>query len=523
MKVTGYYSLEDRLLTSDGIQITKPPYLGWLIEQKGDYHVCYHLDHFVACLGKLIQLEKWEVKKLVDTGKLKTGAFYLDYVPGKFFSIKQGTGYGRPYILLSDSSKFIECTFTKDVKEGFGRAEQARQVGEEIAEALVSLGLNPSTLVSPIRAWEKERMAELELPTLDDMPEQVGEWAYEACKGNWVEAFSRGHWDKAWDWDINSAYPYFAMNLPSFSINDWTKDYDGDPRANIGIYRCLVEMTASFHPVIYRRKGKRDDEDRNYTPVGKWEEHLNLKMIRHIEKYNLGKVRILEGWCLKYTTNNRIKPLAKAMTELYKEKDKENGIRREVVKRIMSGIYGKMLEVRMFTEEPFGPYFNPVWAMEIETGTRIEVHRFCMENRVVPLHVAVDGVLVDRELKEKSNGGMGKWRQASYCPAVVIGSGQVALRDKKGVGDFSLDYDWLMEHGVEKLEKLSPITLAKSLNLSRTEDIGKLEIASKQIDLNSESKRGYKSSIKDWEDLISKQDESMPFDVATVANKEDLI
>ena len=521
MKVIGYYSTEDSLLTSDNVRITKPPYLGWLLKQEGDYHVCYHLDHFVACLCRLIELDKWEIKKLVDKGRLKVESYYLSYTPGKFFSVKQGTGYGRPYILLSDASKFLECTFTADIAEGFKKAEEARLIGVQLAKALVSLGLNPSSLVSPIRAWEKESMGDLGLPTRADVPEQAEEWAYEACKGSWVEAFKRGHWEKAWDWDINSAYPYFAMNLPRFEIDDWEKDYDGDAKTTIGIYRCIVDMEAPFHPVLYKKESGESDEI-NFTPTGKWEDCLSLNMIRHIEKYKLGTVRIIEGYCLK-PAEGRATPLRSVMKKLYQEKNKENGIRREAVKRIMTGIYGKLLEVRLFSPKPFGPYFNSVWAMEIECNTRIEVSRFCLDNKVIPMHIAVDGVLTDKKLKVESSAEMGKWRISSCCPALVIGSGQVAIQDKVGTGEFKMDYDWLMEHGIVEKSKLGPITLPKALQLHRPQDIGKLETTTKKLDLNSEAKRCYRTEVKDWEDFLSRQDDSSPWDVSMIADVKELV
>jgi len=510
--VKGYYSTENSLLTSDGTRRTEPPYLDWLLEQKGDYHVCYHLDHFVACLCRLIQLEHREVKRLIDNGRLRLEAYTLDYIPGKFFSIKHGAGYGRPYILLSDISKFIEYTFTEDVTEGFRRAKQAKEAGEELADALVSLGLNPSTLVSPIRAWEKERMAALNLPTQDDVPEQVEEWAYAACKGNWVEAFARGHWDQAWDWDINSAYPYYASQLPAFKKEDWVRDFDGEQKTDVGVYRCRVEMIAPFHPVMYKNKN-----DENYTPTGTWEDCLSLKKMRFVDKYKLGRVRIIEGACLK--PGERKSLLKPTVTELFKEKNKSVGIRREAVKRVMTGIYGKLLEVHLHGENTFGPHFNAVYGMEIENDTQVEVCRFCLDNGVIPLHVAVDGVLVDRELGIKSSEKIGGWRLASCCPALVIGSGQVAVQDKIGTGEFKLDYDWLVEHGVEEIRKLSPITLAKGLQLGREEDIGKLEIATKRVNLNSEVKRCYRSMITDWDDFMCRQEESTPWDVSVVASK----
>lgn len=511
--ITGYFANTEEIVTSRGEHITEPPYLGWLTEHTEGLHCCYHLDHFVACLCKLIELTEPECRKFLERGKLSIPPYVLQYVPGKYLTIKKGQGWGRPFVMYSDVSKYIEARFSGDGDKLIRKAEEAAEIGTQMHDALLSLGLSPKSLVSPVRAFEKEKMESLGLPKLEDIPEQCGEFAYQACKGNWVEAFSKGHFEETWDWDINSAYPHYASMLPGFSVNDWVRDNDVHPKASIGVYRCIVEMEAPFHPVLFKNK-----DDENYTPTGKWEDCLNLRMIKHIRKYKLGQVRVLEGWALDPTRNGRTGkyPLMETMLWLYKEKEKTNGMRRETIKRIMTGIYGKFLELRQYEDEVFGPWFNPVYGMEIESNTRIEVSRWCLENKVLPLHVAVDGVLVDRELGVESSGTIGEWRLAGKGKALVIGSGQVAVEDRKGIGEFALDYDWLMEHGLEKMEKLSPVTLKKAVDGKCVERLGELETVSRSIDLDSEVKRCYKKKVRDWEELVSSQQESVPWDRSIV-------
>jgi len=63
-----------------------------------------------------------------------------------------------------------------------------------------------------------------------------------------------------------------------------------------------------------------------------------------------------------------------------------------------SGMWGRTLQVDF--GETAGEYFNSVWGCEVEVGTRLEVARFILDNNLIDhvIHIAVDGVLVDKEV-----------------------------------------------------------------------------------------------------------------------------
>jgi len=188
----------------------------------------------------------------------------------------------------------------------------------------------------------------------------------------------------------------------------------------------------------------------------------------------------------------------------------------------MAGTYGKLMEVWQYDKTPMGPLFNPIWAAEVETNTRLAVAQFCLENKIVPCHVAVDGVLVDRELSVPRDPTMGQWKLCSKSPALVAGSGVVAIKDKHGIGDFTIDYDWLMKQiaaeGKRKtsfeMRKMSPMTLARSLNSGHYERLGELVETVRTVDLAGESKRMYRDEVESGKQLLEQQQESHPWDVS---------
>jgi hypothetical protein len=211
--------------------------------------------------------------------------------------------------------------------------------------------------------------------------------------------------------------------------------------------------------------------------------------------------------------------------KLHEEKRKSTGLRAEVIKRIMTGgFYGKFLEVRQYEKEdgeesPMGPLFNPVYGAEIEAGVRMQVAELCLRNNIMPIHIAVDGVLVDSEIPVENTGVLGTWKLANTGPAIVIGTGAVAMGGKKGKGDFSLDYDWLkakLEEDPEATEftmsQLSPVTLAVTVNQNKWEKLGELERIERRVELGYERKRCYRRQEVRAKDILNGQEDSVPWD-----------
>jgi hypothetical protein len=325
--------------------------------------------------------------KLYETSELKLSGYKFKYVPKKFFSIeKEDT-----FIVMADASQYMERWDL--VGDPLDKAKEACKLGGQVYNALSKLGLHPKTLVSPISAFDKEIFSKLNLPDFADIPPEASEYAYNCCHGPWIQAFQVGHWGGGvHDLDIVSAYPFELTKCIDTRLGTWIKTEKYEPDAYYGFCHGIVNITSDFSPIIYSKTN-----EMSYTPKGEWETYITKQEIDFIKKYNLGDFEIFNGWW--FFPDKIVYPLKKIIEWLYTKKETSKGMERKIVKRIMSGIWGRCLQVDF--GEVAGEYFNSVWGATVEVNTRLEVARFILDNNLVDhiIHIAVDGVLIDKEVQ----------------------------------------------------------------------------------------------------------------------------
>ncbi len=521
MRIVGYHASNRIIANSDGEFATETPYLDFLLEPKPDsIKVFYHIGYNVANVLAMIDITKEEAKKLHDTEELYLSPYKLKYAPNKFFNISKGFYKGNPYATFCDMNQYSSARLDDDDTPAMClvKAIAAKKTGEQVYNALCLIGLHPTTIASPVRAYEKEVLDKMNLPTVDDMPEDAGEYAYMCCKGNWLEAFQLGHWERAWDYDINSAYPAELAKLPDLRVGEWQHTDSFYEDGLLGYYKGKVTIKAPFSPIIYTKEGK-GSGDLNYTPVGTWDTYLTRQEIDFIYKWNLGTFEVEDGWYWELT-KDRKNLLEGTIEWLHQQKEAAEGLEKEVIKRVMSGIYGKFLET---WGGNFGQKFNPVYGAEVEVNSRLAVAEFAIQNGLEHIiHIAVDGVILDKSV-ELSEVGIGTWKSSGCSPCFVAETGQVAIKDREGVGDFSLSYDWLKYQILLKPEasgytmrKQSPVTLAVALN-GNWEKLGQLHETTRTVDISNEMKRAYKEKPKNGQELLSKKYRSEPWDTSLVS------
>ena len=523
MRILGYHISNGIIANSDGEHTIEPPFLDFLLQPKTDtIKVFYHLGYNVANLIKLINLTKEEAKRLHDTSKLRLPPYELTYPAGKsrFFSAKKGYYFGNPFATFSDMSQYspAELNEAETVESCTAKAKLAKITGEIVYGALAKLGCHPTSLTSPIKVFEKEYLKKLALATVDDIPEEAGYYAYQCCDGNWLEAFQLGHWEQAWDYDINSAYPSEVAQLLDLKRGKWIESKEFIPEAAYGYCLGVVTIHAPFSPIFYHKEGK-GFESTNYAVVGSWERCLTKKQIEFIEKWKLGGFEIKNGWW--WNADERVKPLENTVKQLQTQKELSTGLEREVIKRTMAGIFGKFLQK---IGGGLGEMFNPVYGAEVEVNTQLKVAEFALQNNVVPLQIAVDGMLLDKPAPTKVNPEMGDWKQAATAPCIIAGTGAVAVKGREQTGEFSLSYDWLKRcveqepaATVYKMSKWSPVTLAVALSMDKWDKLGSLQETTKTVDIGGEIKRCYRVAPKNGGELLDRHYESEPWDVSLVS------
>ncbi len=389
MNILGFHINPEGITVSNGKYESRPPYLECLLKYIDSINVCYHLDYSVANLLSLLKFNERQLRQLNDTTELNVRSYKLKYVHKKFFSIIKGDLFA----LFSDVSQYMD-TYNLVDGDALSKAKEAQSIGYEIYQALYKLGLHPQNVISPIACFEKERLSKLDLATIQDIPLEAGQYAYEACVGPWVETFKKGYFKQAYDYDISSCYPSLLANTPNIKYGTFRKVTEFIPEAYYGHYYVMVNMTANFHPIIYRKTHRK-----SYTPIGEWERYSSMYELVFIDRYKLGTYEIYDGWV--WIPDKLVFPYKGIINWLYDKKESSKGYDKLVVKRIMSALWGYTLMQNADPRNPVGDYFNPIIGEYVETGARLEVARFVLDNNLQDnlISIAVDGVLTDKEVK----------------------------------------------------------------------------------------------------------------------------
>lgn len=572
MHIVGYHITNNLIANSDSELCTEKPWLDFLFADKGEsIKVLYSLDYSVACLLKMISMSEKACKELLETNDLEYQGYTFQYIPSSWFAIRdkqnhQWAGFSN----MNQYEQTPRGLITKPT-EAQHYAKAAQLVGEQVHNTLSELGLHPVSLTSPISAFNKEVLSKLDLPTVDDMPDEVAQLSYECCKGSWIECFKIGYFEDTLDFDIRSAYGSELAQLIDFRYGKWIHGIPENIYCTNAIYgycKGIVTINKPFSPIFYKSNRT------NFTPTGTWETVLTKNEIDFIRKWKLGTFEIKDGWWripneeTEQFGNNLAtgitktlldiinRPLLPMIHNLYSKKQQSSSsFEDNIIKRIISGIWGKMIEIlpenaqKRLLKQGEKYILNPVWACQTEVGVRLRVAEFILSNNLQDniLSITVDGVLIknidqpylnlllskvagspDPLSAAENNKAMGTWKLSHHCPSIIISSGVQTLRDKRSAANFSLQYDWLLEQINKKpkaksysIKGLSPVTLAKAITQDRLQDLGNLETISREIDLQCEVKRCYPVEPHNGKELLTGQYDSEPWDISIVQEQLD--
>lgn len=529
-RIVGYHGhFEDGvgyLVNDTGVVRRESPFLDWLLEDNEGpekKNVAYDLDQFVATVLRLIDFTKEEGQELLDNGKMRAADYNITYFPSKYFGIFKRFGGQRWSASFYDAGQYLDAPSLElgmPVGRAIEKAKEARDIAALVSRIYFDLGWDGNTLTSPIRSLEVAVLRDQKFPTHNDIPPTVNDIALRSCRGSWVEAFRVGQFPKAFDLDLRSAYPWCLSELVDLRRGAWTAAQERPEGALYGFQEGAVTMEAPFHPILYGT-GEREDTDYSYTPTGSWDTVLAADEVDFIREYGLGQFEPELGWWY-IPQGGQYQPIKGVINWLYEKRQDKEGLELKVLKRGMAALWGRQLEVR---GDEYGPMFNPVFGALVEARTRIAVARFVLDNKIKPIHIAVDGVLTDAPVAVPEHGGMGTWKLAHTGGALVLSSGVAAVEGKEGAEDFSIKYAWLkarMEQEPDATEyvmqKVSPMTLAKSLNTDYSK-LGQLEEVTKTISVGGDAKRLYWDVPVTGGDVLANHYESEPVDISVAVGR----
>jgi hypothetical protein len=540
MKITGFYVNHNFAIDHTGQKGYYSNILDWLLKYSGGINGFYHLSYNVACILRMIHLSDTQLKELQDFGDTR---FYFNeyrekvqydrtvpkknvprdigkklysifYLHNKYFAIQKDVLWddpASPYVQFCDIAQYLPWRVDDDHTEEYAlnKAREACKTATEVYNGLLKLKITPENLTSPIRCYEKAVINRMNLPTIDAIPEEAAHYAYQCCHGGWLEAFKKGHY-QAYDYDISSAYPNELANQKELRFGMWENEKEYNETADLGYLYGKLTMNAHFNPFLFKAN------DMTYSPVGEYECCITKRQYEVLMKYQLGEFEIENAWW--WYPKSNVYPLRAMIGKLYTHKETTSGMDKEVTKRIMSGMWGKLLELK---NDTFGDHFNPVWGCEVEVNTRMKVFEACINSGVVPLSIAVDGVLTDKPLNVEVKPGLGNWKLTYDCPALVVSSGIVAVKDKQHNQDFALDYQWLVDEINKNPEvseyvksKPSPVSLNKALVHGDLSKLGNVEQITRTVDTLYEAKRCYPIAPVNGGELLANKYESVAWPVS---------
>jgi hypothetical protein len=116
---------------------------------------------------------------------------------------------------------------------------------------------------------------------------------------------------------------------------------------------------------------------------------------------------------------------------------------------------------------------------------------------------------------------MGEWKKEPATKGLVMGSGILALQGKHKEGDFSLNYDVLMEkidpNSTEiVLEKAGFVSIGEACESNLFSRLGEYEVDKRVIKLNSDTKRIYPNEPENFGELLKGHYDSIPTDVSLI-------
>jgi len=535
MRIKGYHIDTSGIYTSDDEFTNRPSFLSFLTKpEPNTIRVFTKLDDCVAGLSRLIKLSQKQAEYLLVTSQSRTSKltyelgkcldtpFLIQYFPKKFFKIGEGNNYSTLSNTsgFSDASQYslklrkLDCSVT-----GFVRAKQAKEVGEEAYRNYLSLGFNPTDLVSPVSIFRRGIVEQLDLPTVKDVPQQALLIAYDCAKGGWFESYATGHFSHVYDYDLNGAYPYIISKFLDLRQGKWvcSKKLSHVSDATYGYLSVIAKVhPTTFSPLIYL--AEEFGLDRNFTPWGSFATNITLGMARYLLANKLADIEILEGWFFYASPDAQLCALAPYAKKLYEEKQRAIGMKRDILKTMLEGgLYGTFLQ--MYGAMPSKHFFPPL-AAEVQTDTQIAVHKFCIDNNIEPLAVMVDGVTAERPAATALSDKLGGWKLSGEGKAIVISPGTMAIQGKKNGGaEFGLDYDWMMQYAKEypdadrfEMSNSAIVSLPMAHARNNMMSVGTVYDEKRNIYVSADIKRQHKDSPKTLQELITNQYPSEPFE-----------
>lgn len=362
--------------------------------------------------------------------RAKFGNYRLFYIPDKMFGVNKNGSEALFYDLSQYFPGEPEPLTITDM--------QAK--ADLLERTLSELGIDdPPSLASPLACFKGHEIIKTldgSFPSIFDLSDETldaQELALACTPREWTSNYKIGFFDSLWKYDISSAYPYAASLLPNLRNCVIRKAEGADVNADYGF--LVGDFTVyPDHPYAFCSPFLVDRGDGalvNFVGT-KHDYECTLDDVLLLYRFGLGEFHFKRGWALYW--DDPYCPFAEVMGCLFGMRGR-SPLRSHLLKRVMNGIVGQLLEVRRDDKGcivEYGKNYNPIYHAMITNPVRMWVFSELVRQRTTEadlVHVGVDGFRVTRQLDLPDSVPMGHWRCTGQEAAFVLSPGAIVSND----------------------------------------------------------------------------------------------
>ncbi len=527
---------------------------------RGKYNWFFNIRFDFEALIKY--LDYGELVDLYNNKKLMYNQFFtIEYLPSKYFSIKDT--HNNNYYFY-DMHNFLEMSlqkasteFLKDsklsdiinskqlnindnywnenreniIKYCIQDADLTKRLADYFWNIIyTNINFNPKLPLSKGKLSEEYFLHKCKIPTINTIPFDCLNTAYNAFYGGHFEILKRGYFDHVYSLDIKSAYPSEIANLINYSNGKWYRVKEMDENAHTGFYKCSIEaMEPYFSPFKQKIGG---DAGLNIYPNGRFTQYLTKKEVQFFEShFENSAIKINYGY--EFEPKKIEYPFKEEIEQLYAWKEKEtNPEIKYCVKIILNSLYGKFIQVSG-SENQTGKLFNPIYAALITSGCRLKILNLALQSPDNIISFSTDSVISKKMLKTPDNPKLGEFSLDFSGEGVFIMSDIYNLwntqtkKIKSKLRGFSLattkDYDGAEIYLKDILAGMNgteyeyfserPYHLGECLlhiHKRKITDLNVFAKVKKKININGDDKRVWEKDFMRGKDCLTESHDSLP-------------
>lgn len=355
--------------------------------------------------------------ELISKDKVEWNEYKIFSSAGRVFSITYHKHNHDNFYDHQECSIFHMAQFFPDFSPK--TAVEVADKCQELLNYLDSVNLHPTKLTSAVAIYDECILSRIDLPTIYNMPEDsldACEYAHRVGIREWAAVYQVGHWDEAYDIDMNGGYPSIMRDLPDTrDMKVWySKKYCP---CDVAFLKGKVNITADFSPIV-------DSEGVPYK--GSKVDYITKDAWAIINLLKLGSFEMEDGFFIKFNTQD--KPFHDLMNDLYNARG-ESGLERLFPKLISTGVYGRLAQEY---ENRYGDLFNPVLASLTTTRMSLKLGKMLIDNNLQSnvISATIDGALLNTEPNIPTGTKLGDWRVSEPLKTLVMSRGFQWCADK---------------------------------------------------------------------------------------------